>query len=93
MTESKNGKRLTPVRLNYHDDNFKHKLDELLAWESVSDDDVQTTVKSIIADVRQRGDAALVDYSCRFDRLSVSDMKALTLHHDDQLAGRFVSHS
>lgn len=72
-------KLLKPVRLSYNDDEFSEQLHHLMAWDNVSDNDVQATVKSIIADVRHRGDAALVDYSCHFDRLSVNRMKELTL--------------
>ncbi|NKN33833.1 histidinol dehydrogenase [Marichromatium bheemlicum] len=47
---------------------FQERLDGLLAWESVSDDRVQQTVAEIIREVRARGDAALIDYTARFDR-------------------------
>jgi histidinol dehydrogenase len=50
------------------DPDFYHKLDELLAWETVSDARVQETVDTIIRTVRQRGDGALLDYTARFDR-------------------------
>ena len=33
---------------------------------------VEATVAAIIADVRQRGDAALFDYTARFDRLELT---------------------
>ncbi len=61
---------------------FYSRLDELLAWESVSDDAVETTVKGILRDIRQRGDAALVELTNRFDRLDVSGMAELTLNVD-----------
>ena len=72
-------KTLKPARLDYRDHDFRQQLDQLLAWESVSDDKVQASVKEIITNIRRSGDVALVDYSCRFDRLSVSTMKELTL--------------
>jgi len=56
---------------------FWPALDNLLAWESVSNDQVFTTVKDIIANVRKNGDAALVDLSNKFDRLSVTSMAEL----------------
>ncbi|AKH20903.1 histidinol dehydrogenase [Sedimenticola thiotaurini] len=49
------------------DSDFQQQLDQLLAWESVSDDAVNTTVNDIIANIRQRGDAALLEYTNRFD--------------------------
>jgi histidinol dehydrogenase len=55
-------------RLSTRDPDFQIALDELLAWDSVSDDQVQQTVTGIIRDLRARGDAALLDYTTRFDR-------------------------
>ena len=53
--------------LSTDDREFDSQLDELLAWESVSDADVQQVVARVIADVRSRGDAALLEYTSRFD--------------------------
>jgi len=58
---------------------FAQKMDELLAWEAVSDTGVQSAVTNIVNDVRTRGDAALVEYTNRFDRMSVDSMAALEL--------------
>ncbi len=55
-------------RLSTKDHDFQSVLDDLLAWDSVSDDQVQQTVAGIIRDLRARGDAALLDYTTRFDR-------------------------
>ncbi len=57
-------------RLSTADPGFQTQLDALLAWDSVSDAQVQQTVETIIAQVRSRGDAALVDYTASFDRWS-----------------------
>jgi histidinol dehydrogenase len=54
-------------------------MDELLAWDSVSDASVQETVTNIVNDVRARGDDALIEYTNRFDRMSVSSMVDLEL--------------
>ena len=53
---------------------FSQQMDELLAWDSVSDASVQETVTNIVNDVRARGDDALIEYTNRFDRMSVSSM-------------------
>ncbi|MET1079189.1 MAG: histidinol dehydrogenase [Pseudomonas sp.] len=58
---------------------FDHQLAQLLSWESVSDQTVNQRVLEIIADVRVRGDAALVDYTERFDGLKVASMAELIL--------------
>ena len=54
-------------RLNTADADFQRQLDELLAWESVSDDRVNRVVQEVIAEIRQRGDAALIEFTNRFD--------------------------
>ena len=58
---------------------FDSELAALLAWDSVSDQQVQSTVAEILKTVRQRGDAALLEYSRRFDRLTVDNVAALEL--------------
>lgn len=66
-------------RLSTGQPDFKSRLDTLLDWESVSNADIQQSVDRIIADVRDRGDAAVIDLTRQFDRLDVQDMSALTL--------------
>ncbi len=55
-------------RLSTTDADYQTRIADLLAWESVSDDRVAQTVAEIIRAVRARGDAALIDYTSRFDR-------------------------
>ena len=66
-------------RLNAAEAGFDLELQRLTAFEQGQDPDVDRTVADIIADVRTRGDAALLDYTRRFDRLDVSDAAALEL--------------
>ena len=66
-------------QLNSKDANFWEQLESLLAWESVADDNVQNTVKEILANVHKRGDAAVVEYTNRFDRMQVEGIEALEL--------------
>jgi histidinol dehydrogenase len=54
-------------RLNTGEPDFWARLDALLAWEAVSDEAVNRTVNAILGDVRARGDAALIEYTRRFD--------------------------
>ncbi len=54
-------------KLNTADADFQTQLDALLAWESVSDGGVNQVVHDVIADIRARGDAALVEFTNRFD--------------------------
>lgn len=58
---------------------FREKLSKLLAWESISNTDVAKTVDDIIANIRQNGDQALIDYTNKFDGMDVSDISALTV--------------
>ena len=66
-------------QLNTSDASFWQDLQDLLAWESVSDDAVFNTVNGILKDVRARGDEAVVEYTNRFDRMSVGSMAELEI--------------
>lgn len=66
-------------RLNASDPDFSRHLEHLLSWESVSDEGVNERVLDIIKAVRERGDAALVELTQRFDGLQVSSMGDLIL--------------
>ncbi|MFC6632586.1 histidinol dehydrogenase [Microbulbifer taiwanensis] len=55
-------------RLNAADRDFDAQLEQLLAWESVADNQVEATVAEILQQVRERGDAAVIEYTNRFDR-------------------------
>jgi len=59
------------LRLNSADAGFDAALEKLLDWEQTSDVAVEHVVRDIIADVRARGDAALIEYTERFDRRRV----------------------
>lgn len=74
-------------RLDAQSPEFSTQLDQLLAWESVSDADVQQRVAGIIADIRARGDAALLEFTARFDRFDVDSIDQLMLGSDAIQAG------
>jgi histidinol dehydrogenase len=67
------------TRLNSRDAGFDAALEKLLDWEQTADVAVETVVRDIINDVRMRGDAALLEYTQRFDRRSVTDAAALEI--------------
>jgi len=67
------------TQLNAKQDDFWSQLDKTLAWESVSDDAVFNTVNDILKDVKQRGDAAVVEYTNMFDRMMVAGMSELEI--------------
>jgi histidinol dehydrogenase len=58
---------------------FDAELDKLLAFEETADEKLEATVAGILADVRKRGDAAVLEYTQRFDRLKVSGATALEI--------------
>ena len=66
-------------RFSSRDADFTPRLDALLAFESAQDESVDRTVAAILADVKTRGDAAVADYTKRFDRLAVESLAELEL--------------
>lgn len=72
-------KSLNIQRLNSADADFSERLERLLRRDQGHVQDVGETVRNIIADVRKRGDAAVVEYTNRFDRLSVNSMAELEM--------------
>lgn len=69
-------------RFNSVDSDFNANLDKLLAFENAQDDAIDSTVAKILADIRTRKDAALIEYTNRFDKLSASSAKDLELTQD-----------
>ena len=61
-----------PVFLNATDPNFEAEFQTLLSAKREDSPDVDQVVVDIIADVRARGDAALLEYTERFDRLTLA---------------------
>jgi histidinol dehydrogenase len=56
------------TRLDASQSDFNQRLDQLLAWESVSDTRVADVVKDILHQVKTRGDAAVLEFTNKFDR-------------------------
>ncbi|QFT79518.1 Histidinol dehydrogenase [Roseovarius sp. THAF27] len=61
-----------PVRLTTKDDDFERRFTALLSAKREDSPDVDETVAGIIADVRTRGDAALIELTAKFDRLALT---------------------
>ena len=66
-------------RLDTSAPEFDAELAVLIAFEAAQDPGIDATVANIIADVRARGDAALLDYTHRFDRLDATSVAALEI--------------
>ena len=61
------------------DTTFDASLQQLLAFEGAQDDQVDAVVAGILKDVKTRGDAAVLEYTQRFDRVSADRMEDLEL--------------
>jgi len=66
-------------RLSANAEGFREELDRLLAWETVSNDSVNDVVKEVVNNVRTKGDAALLEYTARFDRLTLQSGSELEI--------------
>ena len=70
---------LTINRLNTADTDFSQALNQLIAWEMVSNADVEAKVAEILKKVRASGDKALIEYSNQFDRRNCQSMEQIAL--------------
>ncbi len=70
---------LNITTLNYAAADFYQQLDDVLAWEASIDGDVAKIVTDILKDVKQRGNAAVLEYTNKFDRMSLSNASEFEL--------------
>ncbi len=63
------------IRLDQREADFEPRFTELLAAKREVSEDVDAVVRAILADIRTKGDAALLDYTARFDRLPLTAEK------------------
>ena len=62
---------------------FEAEFQRVLHWSADTDAAIEARVAEILADVRARGDAAVLDYTARFDRLSAEALGALELTREE----------
>ncbi|MCB1381614.1 MAG: histidinol dehydrogenase [Notoacmeibacter sp.] len=62
------------ITLFQNDAGFAERFEEFLNSKREVSADVDSAVRDIIADVRQRGDAALIDYTARFDKADLAEL-------------------
>jgi histidinol dehydrogenase len=62
---------------------FESRLAALLAFEATQDDAIDQVVAAILSDVKRRGDAALLEYTQRFDRVACDSVPRLELPRTD----------
>ena len=65
------------ARFSTRDADFESRLATLLAFENTQDSRIDETVAAILADVRKRGDAAVLEYTRKFDRVDAESMAML----------------
>jgi histidinol dehydrogenase len=64
-------------RLDTREPGFDRDLSKLTAWQEELDQEVNRTVAAVLADVARRGDAALLEYTARYDGLEAESVAAL----------------
>ena len=73
------GLQAKPLQLNTADAGFEAAFAARLHWSADTDAAIEQRVADILADVQQRGDAAVLEYTQRFDGLQAADVKALEI--------------
>ncbi len=58
--------------LDSRQDDFEDRFGALISSKRETDEDVNAVVAGVLADVRRRGDSALIEYTARFDRLELT---------------------
>jgi histidinol dehydrogenase len=66
-------------RLDSTHPDFKAQLSAVLAFDASEDEAIERAAAQILADVKTRGDAAVIDYTQRFDRLQAASVAALEI--------------
>ncbi|WP_323018649.1 histidinol dehydrogenase [Castellaniella sp.] len=70
-------------RLDARSADFDADLTRLLAYDASQDETIESTVRDILHDVQTRGDAAVLDYTARFDRVQAGQLAALEVPRAD----------
>jgi histidinol dehydrogenase len=72
-----------PIRLSTADLDFEARLSALRHWSADADAAIEQRVADILGDVQQRGDAAVLEYTARFDGLNAASVAELELSQAD----------
>jgi histidinol dehydrogenase len=70
-------------RLSTADAGFEAQFAALKHWSAETDAAIEDAVAGIVADVRARGDAAVLEYTARFDRLPAASVAALEIGREE----------
>lgn len=70
-------------KLNASHANFQMQLLAMLAFDAIEDDAIDQAAAQILADVKARGDLAVLAYTNQFDRLEAENVMALEIGQDE----------
>lgn len=70
-------------RFSSADADFDGKLKALLAFETAQDDSIDEVVANILKDVKKRGDAAVLEYTNRFDKTNAKQLADLEIPQNE----------
>ena len=73
----------TPARLSTADPEFEVRFKALQHWSADTDAAIEQRVADILGDVQRRGDAAVLEYTARFDGLNAASVAELELSQAD----------
>mgnify|MGYP001168632209 CR=1 FL=1 len=76
---------LAIAQLTTNAPDFEAGFQRVLHWSAQTDAAIEASVAEIIADVRARGDAAVLDCTRRFDGLSADSLKALEIASENSI--------
>jgi histidinol dehydrogenase len=62
---------------------FEAQFERLRHWSAETDGAIEERVAAILADVQQRGDAAVLEYTARFDQVQAGSVAALELTREE----------
>ena len=66
-------------KLSSTDSGFAEALERIISFEGEQNAAIDSTVSEILADVKKRGDVALLEYTCHFDGLNTTSVSKLEL--------------
>ncbi|WP_028357390.1 histidinol dehydrogenase [Brackiella oedipodis] len=70
-------------RLNALEPDFSSKLNDLLRYDDAQDEAIESAVANILKDVQQRGDAAVIEYTQRFDQIECTCLADLVISQEE----------
>ena len=76
------------IKIKFGDPDFRDRIDLLVGARQEIDKNVYDIVREILADIRSRGDQALIEYTEKFDRLSLSDAADIKISEAEIISAR-----